>query len=93
MHQWVGSFGTDGAEDMSEHDTPLSEPEIVPCLYVTGVAIEIADTVVRFVGWVKLPALGGETEERRIVVRFAMSNSQARNFQTVLRKGLARGGH
>lgn len=78
---------------MNRERVPLTEPEIVPCLYVTGLAIEIADAVVRFVGWVHLPALGGETEERRIVVRFAVSNVQARNVQAVLKKGLARGGH
>lgn len=72
---------------------PLTEPEIVPCLFVTGLAIEIADSVVRLVGWVTLPSLGGETEERRIVMRVAMSNTQARNFQSILRKGLSAGKH
>lgn len=72
---------------------PLTEPEIIPCLFVSGFGIEIADSVVRLVGWVHMPSLGGETEERRIVLRCAMTNSQARNFQMVLRKGLTRGGH
>lgn len=71
----------------------LTEPEIIPCLYITGMAIEIADSAVRLVGWVNLPTLGGQIEERRIVMRCAMSNSQARNFATVLKAGLARGGH
>jgi hypothetical protein len=72
---------------------PLTEPEIVQCLYVTGIGIEIADSVVRFVGWVSLPTLGGEMDERRIVMRCAMSNTQARNFSAVLKKGLTRGGN
>lgn len=71
----------------------LTEPEIIHCLYITGMAVEIADSVVRLVGWVSLPTLGGQTEERRIVLRCAMSNEQARNLQTVLRKGLTRGGN
>lgn len=74
-------------------DAPLNEPEIIPCLYITGIGVEIADSIVRMVGWVSLPSLGGETEERRIVMRVAMSNSQFRNFQAVSRKALARGGH
>ncbi|WP_298800031.1 hypothetical protein [uncultured Devosia sp.] len=79
--------------DMTNKEAPFTEPEIVPCLYVNGIGIEIADSIVRFVGWVSMLALGGEMDERRICVRFAMSNNQARNLQTVLRKGLARGGH
>lgn len=93
MQDWVGTFCTDGAEQVSERPAPLTEPDIVHCLYVTGIGIEIADSVVRFVAWVSIPAMGGETEERRIVSRFAMSNSQARNLQNVLKRGLSRGGH
>lgn len=83
----------DGAVNAQSERSALTEPEIIPCLYVTGLAIEIADSVVRLVGWVSLPNLGTEIEERRIVMRCAMSNSQARNFEAVLRKGLTRGGH
>lgn len=76
-----------------EQDSPLTEPEIIQCLYITGIGIEIADAVVRLVGWVSVPSMGGESEERRIVMRCAMSNTHARNFATVLRKGFAKGGH
>jgi hypothetical protein len=79
-------------EEIMATDAPLTEPNTIPCLYITGIGLEISD-VVRVVGWVHLPALGGETEERRIVVRFAISNTQARNLQTTLKKGLSRGGH
>lgn len=45
------------------------------------------------VGWMYVPVLDGETEERRIVTLIAMSNAKARNLMTILRKALARGGH
>ena len=72
---------------------PLTEPEIVPCLFATGAAVEIDENVVRFVFWNHLPALGEAVEERRIVGRIALTNTQARNLASVLRKGLARGGN
>lgn len=55
-----------------EAPPPLEERTMVPCLYVTGAAIEVTPHVMRLVGWVELPDLGGETVERRICVRFAM---------------------
>lgn len=72
---------------------PLSEPEIIPCLFISGLAVEISDSVVRLVGWVTLPALSAEGGERRVVIRCAMSNTHARHFQAALRKGLTRGGN
>lgn len=65
-------------------EPPLTEPLIVPCLYVTGAAVERADHAVRIVGWVHLPVLGGETDERRIVIRFAMPIDSARKLSHAL---------
>jgi hypothetical protein len=76
-----------------DRDVRLTEPEIVQCLYLTGMGVEISESVVRFVGWTQLPAMGSDHEERRVVVRFAMSNTQARDLQNVMRKAFARGGH
>lgn len=90
----IGFVNTTENFGMSRHkQPPLTEPTIVGCVFVTGMGVEIADDVVRFVGWNHLPALSSESEERRIVVRYVMSNSQARSFLSVLRRGLVRGGH
>ncbi len=61
-------------------DPPLTEPHVVTCVYVTGVAIEVSRHVVRFIGWTQLPNLGGEMDERRIVVRFAMPVNAAKQL-------------
>lgn len=74
-------------------DAPMTEPIVVPCLHLTGMGIEFSPTGVRFVGWVNLPDLGGETRERRIAIRFATSDGMARELEVMLHKGLARGGH
>lgn len=74
-------------------DPPLTEDTGVPCLFVTGAAVEVTRYVMRVVGWVLLPEIGGETEERRIVVRFAMPLDKARvlmsDMQSVIRKAEA----
>lgn len=72
---------------------PLSEPEIVPCIFVSGFSVVPAGRVVRFVGWVELPALGDEPIERRIVVRFVMTVEAARALRDDLAKALRRPGH
>lgn len=51
---------------------PLTEPVMVNDVFVTGAAVESSKHVVRIVGWVEMPYLTGETEERRIVVRFVI---------------------
>jgi hypothetical protein len=57
-------------------EPPLTEPVIVPCLYVTGFAVEASEAgAVRLVGTVALPRIGGEMDERRIVVRCAMTTA------------------
>jgi hypothetical protein len=59
--------------DKGAEEPPLTEPVTVQCLYVTGIAIEVSRQVARLIGWVSLPDLGGQTTERRIVVRLAMA--------------------
>lgn len=69
----------------------LTEPIPVPCLFVTGWDIETSrDGSVRLIGWVDLPYLGGQTRERRIVARYAMSDSIAREMMAKLRRKLVR---
>lgn len=67
------------------HEQPaLTEPVIVPCLYLTGGEIEVGAGIVRFVGWTQMPAFGGQTEERRIEVRFAIPVDEARRLAAKL---------
>jgi hypothetical protein len=63
-----------------EPEPPLTEPNIVDCLLVTGCAVHADEHVVRLTGWSFMPYLGGEAEmaERRVVVRFAMPIGAAR---------------
>jgi hypothetical protein len=70
---------------------PLTEPEIIPCLYVRGFEMMVVDSVVQLEFWASVESTGGS--ERRIVSRVAMSNSQARNLLVRLKSGLAQGGH
>ncbi len=74
-------------------DDPLTEPELVPCLYVTGAAVEAGPHVLRIVGWVALPDLGGETTQRRIVLRCAMALDTARLLRSDLTRKLRGSGH
>lgn len=76
-----------------EFPPPLTEPLIVPCLYVTGLAVEIEGNVVRVIGWTHVPAIGGETEERRITVRFTMPMNATRRLRDDLNKKLGRREH
>lgn len=81
-----------GTQAAADADAPLTEPEIIPCLFLTGTAVEIADGVVRITGWVQT-ACGGDMTERRVVTRIVLSDHQARHLMTKLRSGMARGGH
>ena len=66
-------------------EPPLTEPRIVNCLWITGRGIEW-DGAVRIVGWTLCPRMGGETEERRIVLRAAMDMRTARKLAHDLRE-------
>ena len=73
-------------------EPPLNEPLIVPCLFVTGAAVERTQHVVRLVGWLATPDFGGETRERRIVVRIALPLDAARKLAREM-GGAVREGH
>lgn len=64
---------------MGEHapNPSLSEHVQVPCLFVTGIAVETTRHIVRFVGWVLLPNLGDGPDENRICIRFVMPKDAA----------------
>jgi len=71
---------------------PLTEPIIRPCVFITGWGVEISDSV-RLIGWCELPDLGGETRERRIEIRAAMTNPVGRELERKLNRLLTKGGH
>ena len=59
---------------------PLTEPVEVPCLFITGISMEMREHIICAVGWIELPSFGGETEERRIALRFALPTSAAQTM-------------
>lgn len=69
-------------EAMESSDPPLIEPEIVQVLSVSGLAVEVDDHLMHFVGWIETPAVGGDSalQERRIVLRFDMSRDHFQQF-------------
>lgn len=67
-------------------NVPLTEPEIVPCLFVTGAAVDTTAGCIRLIAWNHVPSLGGEMEERRIVTRVAMSEAIAHALYDQLHK-------
>jgi hypothetical protein len=68
---------------------PLSEPEVVHCVLVEGVGLEMRDEIVRLVGWVALEITDEAVPaERRIVVRVAMPLGTARKMVRELRHSL-----
>lgn len=74
------------AEATESMEPPLTEPLLIPCLFVTGIGLELTEGVVRIVGWVQMPDLGGEAIERRIVIRMALPVGAARPVPAALRK-------
>lgn len=72
----------------SSNHPPLSEPEIVNCLFMTGINVQSGDGFVRVVGWVDLPMIGHNDAEHRIVGRFVMPTESARTLLRELRKAL-----
>ena len=77
----------------SMESIPFTEPAAgVPCLYVTGFAIQVPDGMMRLTAWVIALAPDG-TEERRIAVRMAMRAETGRALASDLRRAFTRGGH
>jgi hypothetical protein len=72
------------AMTLANRQPPLTEPQCIKYLYLSGVAVEISAHTVAFTGWVDMPDLGPETDERRIVVRFAMPIDAARRLRNEL---------
>jgi hypothetical protein len=71
------------------NSTPLTEPIIVDCTYVTGTAIISDEHVFQIIGWTDIPDLRGEADERRIVMRIAMSAPAARELCDDLKSRLS----
>jgi hypothetical protein len=72
---------------------PLTEPEIVHCLFSTGTEVEITSHVARIIAWVDVPRLETELPERRVIARLVMPDDVARTLSKQLQRGLARGGN
>jgi hypothetical protein len=70
---------------------PTTEPAIVNSVFITGMAVEVADTSVRTVGWEQTTDFGGgEMAERRIVIRVAMSDDTAQSDPVATLRIIAR---
>lgn len=63
--------------DGEDHEPPLNEPVIIPCVYASGFEVQPEDGIIRLVAFVRLPDFGGETTERRIVARAVMTTETA----------------
>lgn len=73
---------------------PLTEPVIVPCIFVEGVKIEVKEGFVRFTAWTELTTVPeGALPERRIVNRVAVPEITARRLLRDLRKLLMQAVH
>jgi hypothetical protein len=73
---------------------PLTEPVVRDCLFCTGFEIEtLSYGVVRFVGWVDVPALGYDQPERRVIARLVMPSKLARDLVKRLQRALHSGEH
>ena len=68
-------------EETPKEQPPLCEPVIVADLFVTGIHVTRESSAVRFVGWASTGDAEGEIPERRIVVRFAMSDAASRKLR------------
>jgi hypothetical protein len=80
---------------MARHDPdpPITEPEIVHCLFSTGTEVEVTAHFARIVAWVDIPRLATELPERRIIARVVLPDNVARELTRQLQRGLAKGGH
>lgn len=77
-----------------EAEATVSEPLIVPDLFITSAIVERNSHVVRFVGFVRTPKMCCVGEEHRVVVRLTMTVDVARgldeDFARALREGEGR---
>ncbi|MER8387272.1 hypothetical protein NKH14_17445 [Mesorhizobium sp. M1380] len=73
-------------------DTPnLTEPEPLPCLFVTGFQIQTDDAIVRLVFWADLPAMGNRPAEARLQARITMLEKTFRRLLSEGRRRHSRG--
>lgn len=74
-----------------DSDATVSEPLIVPDLYITDATIERNSHVARFVGFVRIPRIGAETEELRIVARLSMPVDMVRRLRWQVERAIREG--
>lgn len=72
-------------------DATVSEPEIVPDLFITSALVERNSHVIRFVGFVRTPQMCTVREEHRVVVRLTMPIDVARGMRKEVEKALREG--
>lgn len=76
---------------IARHGFPLTEPLIVTSLHVDGFTVNAMAGTVHLAGWQTVEPLSEGSGERRIVVRFAMSEFEARAFKCALGGALHEG--
>lgn len=70
---------------------PLTEPSVVTSLHADGFTMHAEFGTVRFAGWQTIEPLSEGVGERRIILRFAMSEFEARAFRFALGRALGEG--
>jgi hypothetical protein len=71
----------DDTTERELRELPSTEPEVIAEISVTGMTVRRYDNSLKFVGWATVLDADGTPEERRIVVRFAMCERDARQFR------------
>lgn len=85
-------LGQRGAEeDFAAREYPFTEPELVTSVHVDGFVVHVAAGVAHFAGWQMIEPLGEGSGERRVIIRFAMSEMEARAHRYVLGTSLREG--
>lgn len=79
------------AEDFATREYPYTEPLIVKALHVDGITAQAMAGSVQFVGWQMIEPLSESPGERRVVLRFAMSEMEARTFRYALSMAMREG--
>lgn len=91
MTAFAGQVRPNEDADVSS-EVPLTEPEIVTVLHVDGFTVRGGRGVVHFAGWQSVePPSDSIPRERRIVIRFAMSEIEASLFRFALGRTFSEG--
>jgi hypothetical protein len=72
-------------------DAAVTEPLVIPDLFITAATVERNSHNLRFVGMVRLPRINGEPEELRVVVRLSMPVDMARGLRREVDRALREG--